>query len=44
VIGATMLASRLLDSTSVRIMRRAGLDVLGTPRVVTITSRTTRQP
>lgn len=44
VIGATVLAARLLDSTSVRIMRRAGLDVLGTPRVVTITSRITLPP
>jgi len=42
VIGATVLASRLLDSSSVRIMRRAGLDVLGTPRVVTVTSRNSR--
>lgn len=39
VIGATMLAARLLDSTSVRIMRRAGLDVLDRPRVVTGASR-----
>lgn len=43
-IGAAMLAARLLDSTSVRIMRRAGLDVLGTPRVVTSTARSTPAP
>ena len=35
VIGATMLRERLLDSASVRIMRRVGLDVLDAPRVVT---------
>lgn len=39
LIQATVLAARLLDSTSVRIMRRAGLDVLGTPRVVAVPSR-----
>ena len=31
-IRATLLRDRLLDSASVRIMRRAGLDVLDTPR------------
>jgi ABC-type molybdate transport system substrate-binding protein len=35
VIAATMLRERLLDTVSVRIMRRIGLDVLDTPRVVT---------
>jgi hypothetical protein len=30
-----MLRERLLDSVSVRVMRRIGLDVLDTPRVVT---------
>jgi len=39
VIGATMLRERLLDSTSVRIMRRIGLDVLDGPRVVTTGTR-----
>ena len=39
VIGATMLRERLLDSTSVRIMRRIGLDVLDEPRVVTTPAR-----
>ncbi|MES3035199.1 MAG: extracellular solute-binding protein [Gemmatimonadota bacterium] len=44
VIGATMLRTRLLDSNSVRIMRRIGLDVLENPRVVTGTARpVTRQ-
>jgi ABC-type molybdate transport system substrate-binding protein len=35
VIAATTLRERLLDTVSVRIMRRIGLDVLDTPRVVT---------
>ncbi len=39
VIGATMLRERLLDSTSVRIMRRIGLDMLDEPRVVTTPAR-----
>jgi len=39
VIGATRLRERLLDSVSVRIMRRIGLDVLDTPRVVTAAPR-----
>lgn len=39
VIGATMLRERLLDSASVRIMRRIGLDVLEKPRVVTGAAR-----
>jgi molybdate/tungstate transport system substrate-binding protein len=34
-IGATVLRTRLLDSASRRIMRRAGLDVLDSVRVVT---------
>ena len=39
MIGATMLRARLLDSNSVRIMRRIGLDVLDRPRVVTGAAR-----
>jgi molybdate/tungstate transport system substrate-binding protein len=39
VIGATVLRDRLLDSNSKRIMRRAGLDVLDTPRVTTLASK-----
>ncbi len=39
VIGATVLRERLLDSVSVRIMRRIGLDVLDPPRVVTTVTR-----
>ena len=35
VIAATLLRERLFDSASVRIMRRAGLDVLDAPRAVT---------
>ncbi len=35
-VGATVLRERLLDSTSRRIMRRIGLDVVDTPRVVTL--------
>lgn len=38
VIGATVLRERLLDSVSVRVMRRVGLDVLEQPRVVTTSS------
>lgn len=36
VAGATILRERLLDVTSVRIMRRIGLDVLDGPRVVSV--------
>ncbi len=36
VISATVLRERLLDSTSARVMRRAGLDVLNTPKVTTL--------
>ena len=39
VIGATVLRDRLLDSNSTRIMRRAGLNVLDTPRVTTLSSK-----
>ena len=39
VIGATMLRTRLLDSVSVRVMRRIGLDVLDAPRMVTTAAR-----
>lgn len=35
-VGATVLRERLLDSTSSRIMRRLGLDVVDTPRVTTL--------
>jgi molybdate/tungstate transport system substrate-binding protein len=36
VISATVLRERLLDSNSTRIMRRAGLDVLDSPKVTTL--------
>ncbi len=39
VIGATVLRDRLLDSNSTRIMRRAGLNVLDTLRVTTLSSK-----
>lgn len=39
VIAATMLRARLLDSNSVRIMRRIGLDMLEKHRVVTGVAR-----
>ena len=44
VIGATMLRTRLLDSVSVRVMRRIGLDVLDAPRVVTTAARPAHRP
>jgi molybdate/tungstate transport system substrate-binding protein len=37
VVAATLLRARLLDSTSARIMRRNGLDLLRTPQVVSAT-------
>lgn len=36
VISATVLRERLLDSISTRVMRRAGLDVLDSPKVTTL--------
>lgn len=42
VAGATILRERLLDSTSVRVMRRIGLDMLDTPRVVSVTGTSRR--
>ena len=42
VIGATMLRERLLDSASVRIMRRVGLDVLDAPRAITTAANLNR--
>ena len=44
VIGATVLRERLLDSTSARVMRRAGLDVLDTPRVTTLATKVNLAP
>lgn len=39
VVGAATLRDRLQDSTSRRIMRRAGLDVLDSVRVTTLRSK-----
>jgi ABC-type molybdate transport system substrate-binding protein len=44
VISATVLRERLLDSTSARVMRRAGLDVLDTPRVTTLATKLNLAP
>lgn len=42
VIAATLLRERLLDSASVRIMRRVGLDVLNAPLAVTTAANLNR--
>ena len=39
VISATVLRERLLDSSSARVMRRAGLNVLREPRVTTLSTK-----
>ena len=43
-VGASVLRERLLDATSRRVMRQAGLDVLDTPIVTTATTLTSPVP